>query len=179
MSKVKQQKNWSLYLGLAIPLLMVLFIAVSIYLPRLLDNTPPPTFDFLYTSSTNYYYQNTLDVREGKLIWQKKENQNTKSDNEHNLPPKLYRYDVSEGISKEITFTEAEDFLIDSRNMAADGYEVTSSRNRGFFLFDWRSSYNWFLVNGHAAHKLNLHQDKIPYYRFNFLGWIVEQPTKE
>jgi hypothetical protein len=46
------KKNLPLTIGLSIPVLMIVFIAASIYLPRL--SATQPQFSFLYTSGNNY-----------------------------------------------------------------------------------------------------------------------------
>src|SRR3990167_2616746 len=58
------QKNISLWIGLAIPVLMIVFVAAAIYLPRYF--VEPPQYDFVYLVGNNYigdYYE----VRNGVL----------------------------------------------------------------------------------------------------------------
>ena len=54
LEKIKQ--NPSLFIGFAIPIFMVLFIAGVIYLPRILNSTVPPAYDFVYAAGDGVIY---------------------------------------------------------------------------------------------------------------------------
>lgn len=170
-AKDKVAKNWSLILGLSIPLLMTLFIAVSIYLPRFFDNTPPPTINFLYSSNT--YYPHLLEVKNNKLEWEIKENEN-QNNKRSDQPPRIYLHDVVTNKSSELNLEEAQKLTLDSRLDAPDGYIVKQNYNRGFFLFDGNRSRSHHLVNDRSSHKLNLVYQNNYYYNFKFLGWVIE-----
>ena len=165
----KKAKNWSLIIGLSIPVLMVIFIALSVYLPRIFDNTPAPTFNFIYVSE--YSYSHRLIVKENQLQWTENSNSNRSEDNEI---PTIYLHDVKSNKSSEISFTEAQKLVLDAKQNAPDGYSINQNRHRGFFLFDYRSSRNHHLVNGHTSHKIELEYKSNNYYAFNFLGWVIE-----
>lgn len=168
----KVAKNWSLIIGLSIPLLMVLFIAVSIYVPRLFDNTPAPTVNFLYTSA--YSHPHRFEVKDNRLEWIKGSTVNEQYDKSYDSPPRIYLHDVSINKSREISLDDAQKILLDSRSTAPDGYKIERNRHRGFFLFDHRDSNYHYLVNGAAAHKLELEYENNYYYGFNFLAWAIE-----
>ena len=59
------KKNIPLILGLSIPILMILFVAGSIYLPGLFVQ---PKFNFLYAMGDDYYYGRHYSVQNGRLI---------------------------------------------------------------------------------------------------------------
>jgi hypothetical protein len=170
--EIKSTKNWSLIIGLAIPLLMVMFIATSIYTPRLFDNTPAPTVNFLYTSA--YSHPHRLEVRDNRLEWIKGETNNTQQNKAYERPPKIYFHDVKLNSSREIDLESAQKLLLDARNTSPEGYKVEQSRHHGFFIFDHRYSRDRYLVNKHANHKLALEYAGSSYYGFQFLGWVVE-----
>ena len=70
MKQIK--KNIPLVVGLAIPVLMILFVAGSIYIPRLF--APEPKFNFVYSSGEDYYYgslNNYYSVKNGKIVEKK------------------------------------------------------------------------------------------------------------
>ncbi len=165
----KKAKNWSLIIGLSIPVLMVIFIALSVYLPRIFDNTPDPTFNFLYISGNSYSHR--LEVKENQLKWI--ENNQANRDKADDMPT-IFLHDVKSNKSSEISFTEAQKLTLDSRQNAPDGYSVLQNSHHGFFPFDYSRSRNHHLVNGHTAHKLELEYKNNYYYGFNFLGWIIE-----
>ena len=171
-SKNKVAKNWSLILGLSIPFLMVMFIALSIYAPRLFDNTPAPSINFIYTSA--YTHPHRLEVRKNKLEWTKGESANDHQADAYETPPKIYLHDVKKNKSREIDLDEAKNLLLDSSALAPDGYRIEQSRHHGFFLFDYNYSRDRFLVKGHATHKLNLEFENSSYYNFRFLAWEIK-----
>ena len=164
------QRNWSLIIGLAIPVLMTLFIAASIYLPKIFDKTPAATVDFVY--STNRYSPHKLEVINGKLEWEVLENKNNSSHSKQ--MPRIYLHNVTTNSSKELSLEEAKKLFLDNRRRAPDDYVVELNRHRGFFLFDGRSSRRHHLVNGHASQKLDLEYINNYYYNFKFLGWVIE-----
>ncbi|NNC97428.1 MAG: hypothetical protein HKN88_05090 [Gammaproteobacteria bacterium] len=170
--KSRTAKNWSLILGLAIPVLMILFIAVSIYVPQLFDNTPPPSVNFLYTS--DYTHPHSLQVRKNRLEWVKGHTYNEQQDKAYASKPVIYVHDVKTNTSKSIDFEEAQNLLLDAKAIAPDGYKIEQSRRNGWFPFDYHYSRDRYLVNAHAAHKLNLEYTNQSYYGFNFLGWVIE-----
>ena len=102
------KKNITLVLGISIPILMILFVAGSIYLPGLFIK---PHFNFLYASGyDSYYYYNNgyqYSVQNDKLI----KNEIKQPENQNYTPPrveqKLYLYDVAKNESKEISFAQA------------------------------------------------------------------------
>lgn len=165
----KKAKNWSLIIGLAIPVVMVLFIALSVYLPRIFDNTPAPTVNFLYTSGNSYTHR--LEVKDHQLKWVENNNSNREKDDEM---PTIYLHDVKTNTSSEISYADSQKLTLESRQESPDGYKIEQSRRQGFFLFDYRGSREHYLVNGHAAHELKLEYKNNYYYGFNFLGWVIK-----
>ena len=165
----KRAKNWSLIIGLSIPVVMIIFIALSVYLPRFFDNTPAPTFNFLYISGNSYTHR--LEVKDNHLEWIDNNRTGSKKSDDK---PRIYLHDVSTNKNTEISFSGAQKLTLDARQNAPDGYSVKRNSSHGFFLFDHRRSRNHHLVNGHSSHKLELEYKNNYYYGFNFLGWIIE-----
>jgi len=168
----KKPLNWSLIIGLAIPIIMVIFIALSVYLPRIFDSTPAPTVNFLYAENNTYTHK--LKINNNKLQWIKSENSSRKNSD---TMPTIYLHDVGTNRSTEISFEEAQKLFLDSRKESSDGYSLERSRNNGFFIFNYRNSRNHFLVNGRTAHKLNLEHENKYFYRSLFLGWVINEPN--
>ncbi|MDE2439283.1 MAG: hypothetical protein KGN01_07890 [Patescibacteria group bacterium] len=168
------KKNITLIVGISIPVLMILFVAASIYLPGLFVQ---PKYNFLYVSGDDYYYYNQYQysVQNGKLV----RNEITRPEGQ-TYPPqrdvKLYVYDVAKNESKEISFAEAQNLNLDSSNVSPDGFEVTyGSRGDGFFPFFFYSGtdYNNRYLKGHnVSKKLNLQLSGSYYNNFRFIGWI-------
>lgn len=172
------KKNITLVIGISIPILMILFVAGSIYLPGLFIK---PHFNFLYASGDDsyYYYKNgyQYSVQNDKLI----KNEIKQLENQNYNPPrvesKLYLYDVVKNESKEISFADAQNLTLNSSTKSPDDFEVVyGSRGDGFFPFflGGETDYNARYLKGHNVNKkLNLQLNGGSYYNnFRFIGWI-------
>ena len=169
------KKNITLVVGISIPILMILFVAGSIYLPGLFIQ---PKFNFLYVSGDDYYYYNQYQysVQNGKLV----RSEIQQPENRNYQPPgevKLYIYEVAKNESREISFEEAQNLNLDSNNISPDGFEVTYGIcGDGFFpVFFWSErDYSTRYLKGHnVSKKLNLQLNGGSYYNnFRFIGWI-------
>lgn len=165
------KKNITLIVGTSIPILMILFVAGSIYLPGLFVQSK---YNFLYVSGDDYYYyydQYQYSVQNGKLVRseiQRPENQNYQPQRE----VKLYVYDVAKNESKEIFYAEAQNLNLDSNVKSPDGFEIVyGSRGDGFFPSE--RDYNTRYLKGHnVSKKINLQLSGSYYNNFRFIGWI-------
>jgi hypothetical protein len=171
------KKNIALVIGILIPILMILFVAGSIYLPGLFIK---PKFNFLYVSGDDSSYYNNryqYSIQNNKLIENKTEqpqNQNYKSPQ---FESKLYLYDVVKNESKEISFAETQNLDLDSNVKSPDDFEIVyGSRGSGFFLFFYsgETDHDTRYLKGHnVSKKLNLQLNANSYYNnFRFIGWI-------
>ncbi len=172
------KKNITLLLGFSIPILMIMFVAASVYLPGLFIK---PHFNFLYVSADDYYYNynngRQYSVRDGRLV----KTEITPPKNASYKPPrgnaKLYLYDVTKDQSKEISFADAQRLNLDPNLRSPDGFEIVDgSRDYGFFPFfpAGGTNYNARYLKGHGvSKKLHLQLNGTSdYYNFRFLGWI-------
>lgn len=169
------KKNVTLVLGIAIPILMILFVAASIYLPRLFIQ---PHFNFLYVSVDDKHCNNPLQyaVQNNKLVQVKvalpKSCYYSGQD-----PSKLYLYDVAKNESREISFANAQNLNLDPTEKSPEGFQVVyGNRNEGFFsiFFGPSTDYSTLYLTGHnVSKKLNLQLNGPSYYdNFRFLGWV-------
>lgn len=170
------KKNITLVLGISIPILMIVFVAGSIYLPGLFIK---PHFNFLYASGDDYYYysQQRYSVQNGRLVKNEIEQPENQTYNSPQGESKLYFYDVMKNKSREISFEEAQNLTLDSNIKSPDDFEVVyGSRGDGFFPFFWGGGvdYTTRYLKGRAVNKkLNLLLNGSSYYyNFRFLGWI-------
>ncbi|MEK7180580.1 MAG: hypothetical protein AAB706_03825 [Patescibacteria group bacterium] len=164
------KKNITFIVGASIPILMILFVAGSIYLPGIFIK---PKYNFLYLveSSSYYYNKYQYSVQNGALIrseTQRRENPN------YNLPQSkstLYIYDVVKNESKEISFEQTQYLNFDSNAVSPDGFEIVyGSRSNSFFpFFFWsENDYDIRYLKGHnVSKKLQLNGPS-----FRFIGWI-------
>lgn len=174
------RKNASLILGISIPILMIVLIAASIYLPGLFIK---PKFNFLYLSGEfryDYNNQPLYIIENEKLI----KNKITYYEDTYRYytPPKydakFYIYDVTTNESKQVSFEEAQKLTLDSNKKSPDGFEVVyGSRGDGFFPFFYGSETDYetrYLKGNNVSKKLNIQLSRTYsfYNNFNFIGWI-------
>lgn len=174
---MKSKPNISLIVGIAIPILMVVFVACSIYLPGLFIQ---PKQNFLYMTGNNdaYYCNAVFEVHGGKLT-------SVKPQAPYNDPAYVktacdrafHIYDVATNEVKDLTVEEAMALSLDNSPLSSDGFEVVRGGRSGdfMFLFDVGSDYNTMYLRGHnVSRKLNIVRHEYDnYYNFQFLGWIL------
>lgn len=170
---MKTRKNIPLIVGLAIPVLMVLFVAGSIYLPGFFVR---PRFSFLYSTGDSYYSRYQYSLENGKLV-----------ENEVEYPkhevvrskPNLFVYDIVEDKGMAVSFEEAQQLTLNPNSKSPDGFEVDCGRkSTGYFLlfFDsFRDCSSRFIKGRGTSKKLNVQLRGGSDYSFQFLGWLVEE----
>lgn len=180
---MKPRKNISLIIGLSIPVLMIVLVAASIYLPGLF--APSPHVNFLYVIGDHDYYAGQEYVVEQGRLAKQVVNIEVKNYPERYTPPsvsRLFVHDVAMNRSKQISFEEAQGLPLDPSVQSPDGFEVVhGSRGDGLypFFFDHSVDYNtWYLKGHNVSKKLNVEalEDRSYYFRrIRFLGWIGEK----
>lgn len=185
------KQNLTLVLAFSLPVLLIIIVALSTYLPSLFLST---NYNFVYsvcTDGTNYYYyncnnylQNRLVVVNGKLIVNDI-NPTLDSDNDgipdinENYKERIFLHDTEKNESREITTEEAQGLSLNNLVTSPDGISVSSDYSRGaefLFLFDGGSSYRYYLMKGNSKSKLNLISNDDRYYyqdNFQFIGWVL------
>jgi hypothetical protein len=169
-------KNFVLWVTLAIPVLMILFVAGAIYLPH--RGVEAPTHNFVYALrdySDGYDYV----VIEGKLVRREfPDSSRPASEKNVQAPTRFFLHDVAANVSKEITLGEAQKLRLDNSVTSPDGYELKRGGQGGgiFPFFFSEGNYNkQYLVKANRAIELQLKEIGEPYY-YNqvFLGWVME-----
>lgn len=170
------KKNWSLWLAVALPVLMIVFVAASIYVPRLW--APKPQYSFVYVShdtTTNYTVpQYNVHVVNGKITKEVVALDETipATVKQQYIEPRLYRYDAKTGESDDITFEEAKTLKLDDHKQSPDDFSVKQTNGYGG-PFDRGSSPALYLVGHSVSQKLDLRGVTNP-YDFSFVGWVVQ-----
>src|SRR5581483_12138441 len=114
-----KKKNAPLIIGFSIPILMILFVAASIYLPGIFQQ---PRYNFLYSTDGDYYDNQTYSVSNGRLVINP---QPSSYPNSRPYPsPQLYVYNVSPNESRPISLQEAENLNINPNVESPDGYKL-------------------------------------------------------
>jgi hypothetical protein len=175
------RKNLPLVIGLALPVILIIVVALTIYIPGQLVK---PQHDFLYLVGGDYYTQRQYAVENGKLI---KRELPPDLEREKYLPfervrstdVRFYRHDVETNQSQPLAFEEAAQLKLDPSLKSPDGFTIEHGRGGGIFdIFGGGSSYDTFyLRNKQASVALNLEIDSNRYFEWpnNFLGWIIPQ----
>lgn len=170
------KKNWSLWLAVALPVLMIVFVAISIYVPRLW--APKPQYNFVYVShdtTTGYVIpQYAVRVVDGKITKEVVALDETipVTVKQQYVEPHLYVYDMKTGESRSLTFEEAETLKLDDRKQSPDAFFVKQTNGYGG-PFDSGSSPALYIAGHSVSQKLDLRGVTNP-YDFSFVGWVVQ-----
>ena len=164
----EKKKNIPLIVALSIPVLMIVLIATSIYLPALFIK---PKTNFVYSVGGDYCSQIRYSVKSGKII----ENEIEKLENNyacHYRDARLFYYDVERNTSREITLDETNNLTVDDSLKSPDGFEIVpGSYSYDIFFFSGSSYYDKYLKKGAYSRKLNT-IGSTSYYDFKFIGWV-------
>ncbi len=187
------KKNFAILLAFILPVVLIIIVALSTYLPSLFLST---NYNFIYSAcvdGTSYsyggcdnYLQKRYVVVNNKLVINTV-NPNQDSDGDkildinENYTARIFLHDTEKNESREITLEEAQTLSLNSLLTSPDGVTVSShyDRNNGgdfFFFGGGSSSYGYYLTKGKSRDKLNLiNRDDRYYYRdnFQFIGWVL------
>ncbi|MDP2598581.1 MAG: hypothetical protein Q8P49_01995 [Candidatus Liptonbacteria bacterium] len=193
------KKNFSLYIGLAIPVAMILVVAIVVYAPRVLYTVPSPQYDFLYAVGDNVvftaYGRDVYPYPAYKGVWPKYvytvENGKLKR-TEAEIPPsqegvvillediqpKFYIHDTATNKSTQVSFEDAQALTLDTGVRSPDGFEVARGTGGGEvfpFFSGGGSNYNKrYIRKDYYAEELNLNLPS-EYYAEFFLAWVIPQ----
>ena len=149
------RKNLTLWLGITIPILMVVAVAASVYVPRLWAS---PKVDFVYSMmSYSSTYKTTAD---GKMT-------------EKNLTTVYYLHNTAKNTNREIKKVELDKLSLNKSAVSPDGFRVTGNETSNALFGD--SEYGVHYLKGHGAgYKLNLASPTSDRYgyEFKFVGWV-------
>ena len=198
MKNIKQ--NLTLYIGLGIPLAMILFIAVLVYGGSLFNTTPPPAYNFVYATGDSVIYPssgiNTMTypanacakyyyVVTGSKITRVESKVQAdpnfaycKGNQQLDIPPKFYIHDVTADKSTTVTFEDLEKYTLDTSVKSRDGYELVRGSSNNDFMFFGGRNYDpslRYLVKGNHSVKVSLQIPRDAYYGADTpLGWILK-----
>lgn len=200
METLKQ--HITLVIGLAIPFLVVLLIAGAVFVPRWLDQTPPPATDFIYgyglgliyPAYMNPGYNSAYPVPgqvNGKYIYEVVAGKLTRRDAP--LPtegqkdpgfspvvseeePLFYRYSVQSGKSQRLTYAEASALSLISSPKSPDGYSFISGRQGSNFPFGGGyTDGTIYLSKEHHTQKVEFEANTTNQYYYSqnpFIAWV-------
>lgn len=187
---MNNQSKWPVYIAIILPTIFIVGLIGVVFLPQLF--TEKPKYDFIYKVSDrnqlNYGY--SFSVLNGKIAKQ------------YNPPPaytakdltseqlaqyeksagyieKLYLYNVTTDISKQISFEEAEQYVVNSDLVSPDGFALEGANGDGGIItgmFGGSRNYNTlYLKKGFYSKEAKL-QTSVYYYGNQnvLLGWVIK-----
>jgi hypothetical protein len=181
--------NLPLIVGISLPLVFIVIISAVVFLPSFFVK---PQYDFVYTTTDQTYgyygyeqgYKNNYRVDNGKIVLEPVQviiDPSLKKDlivYKGDMPP-LYRYDVKNNTSHEISLKEAQILSFDPGPSSPDGYTVIfENRNDGIFEVFGSNNNNsgLFISKGNAKKRLDglVNNNQYYWYQGNFklIGWI-------
>lgn len=169
------KKNLPLIVGLTLPILLVIIMALVIFIPSININ---PQHNFIYSNEHPFYvnlYQNTYKVEDDKILPEPLPRQ--PGVDKTKPYPVLYIYDVKDDTSHQISLEEAQKYAIDPGPSSPDGYTVDYqySHDGIFEIFGSNNnSSGYFIVKDSGKKKLSgINRDSYSYSGdFKFIGWI-------
>lgn len=190
------KKNFILLLAFLLPVVLIVVIALSTYLPSLFISTK---YNFVYTScsdsSSNYYYpyycnnylQQRYAVINNKIATNPIDmtqdlDKNGVPDFNENYIARIFLHDTEKNESREITLAEAQTLTLNNLLTSPDGVTVSRNYNYNgggdFFIFGGggHSSFGYYLTKGNSKKKVNLINTTDQYYyqnNFQFIGWVL------
>ena len=171
--------NWVLWIGLAIPAITLIFVAIFSYIP----NGFTEKYDFLYYFSDyssgycNYY--DAFSVKDRKISINtnntapiQRECKNVAESDS----PKIYRFNVSTNQRTQISFTDAQRLKIDNNVLSPD--DISVQRGSGYSsgmieLFGGVNNYNTMYLKDGDGKLKKIDLDQINSYNFHFIGWVL------
>lgn len=171
------KNNLPIIFGISIPILMVIFVVLSIYIPQLFIK---PQYNFIYVTGDNNCFVDRKNVQ----IYSVANNKIVKNVSDESFQnciagtmpqPKLFLYNVADNTNTEVLVGGINNLFIDSSQRSPDGFEIVQgSYSGGFFPFYFysHSDYSSRYISGHNfSKKLNI-QPEGSYYNFALLGWV-------
>ena len=167
--------NWSLAVAVSLPVLMVVVVALSIYVP---SRFQPFNGQFLYAVQENGYYGvgTGLQVVQGKL----RETPLTRPPyavNASTPTVQLYLHDIASNQSRDITLEQAKILTLDPGPRSASGLQIefgTQMQGLVPFVIFPSPDYSAVYAKGdRGSLKLNVRTKSGAYFnQFQFIGWV-------
>ncbi|HEY4496888.1 MAG TPA: hypothetical protein VI432_01940 [Candidatus Paceibacterota bacterium] len=190
------KKNIVIILAFSLPVLFILIIFLTTFLPSVFISTD---YNFIYATcaeGTDYYCGNYLQklysIQDERLVVNQVDVDKLVKDLYGEYPPRsgvayssrIFLHDTKSNESKEIEIKEAETLNLNSLLTSPDGVTVSSDYDSGggfFPFFESGSSYGYYLTKGKNKSRLNLVNDDERYYykdSFRFIGWVIPGRNK-
>ncbi|MCA9364891.1 MAG: hypothetical protein KC736_03300 [Candidatus Moranbacteria bacterium] len=186
------RKNFIIVIAFALPIILIIAVALSAYLPSLFLSTQ---YNFIYMSCADtaghysYYrvcenhLKKSYPVIDGKLVVHETDPSTVFNEEkvDKNFTVHIFLHDTEKNESREITLEQARALTLNNLLTSPDGVTISGkyadSAGGPLFLFGGGSqSYNQYLTKGRSHKKLNLINTPNNHYyleNFHFIGWVV------
>lgn len=175
-----KKSNVALILGIAIPLVVIILVAIFAYIPR---TSIDPKYDFLYyfrdytkqyCVSDGFYTVAKGKIKISDVVVPK--GSECRYDLETD-PPKIYRYDAEKGGHYQISFEDAQKLTLDNNVISPDGLSVRRGDyyNAGIFEIFGGTNRNYNQINlvNNSGDTTPIEIGTSNYYDFVFIGWVI------
>lgn len=185
---VDRSTNISLFIGLALPVVMVAIISAVVFFP---SKSLHPTTDFIYvvgsypsytTRNGNDATQHDFSIKNGKIV----DATTTYNDRGAYIPyppekdgtPRFFIHHTSTNTNEEVDLKYLDNFTLSSDRTSPEGLTLTfGKRSYGVFPFFFDSSTDRehaYLSTNKASKEITLISDtSINYYEFQLVGWVT------
>lgn len=181
------KKNPALFIGLMLPLLMILLFAGIPFISSL--TVSAPEYNFIYTIN-NYNPDGKLRVEDGKLIFrvhntwtQAREAPEIFYADVHSKKITRLNFHLAQGEDSLIPPNKSRDFIIegislkklDTSTIAPDGYRIITAPHDNFFslLFFFGNDRRNSLSLSKSSRRVEIPTANQGYYSPRFEGWII------
>ena len=168
------EKKLPFALGLLLPIILVIFVALLSFLPKHLIR---PQYNFLYATGDYFYSPVQYIVKDNHVLMQVRSGQIKSHNNAFSAPEQIYYYDVKQNKAIPITLNQAQKYTLDPHIVSPDGFRIVygSSETAFFplFLYTGNDRSIRFLAKQSYRLRLNLKLIGQFYDNFYFLGWIT------
>lgn len=158
-----------LIIGIGLPILLILFVTVSVYVPSLLVK---PKYDFIYSTGQTYDYN--LNVVNGKITQSPRYTQPYSGGYKTQVEPTYFIYDVNADKKRPISYTQTQAYNLDSSDKSPDGFSVSRNDSGSYsffpFFYGGGNDYGIYLKGKGLNRKIT--DDT---YNFKFLGWVTSE----
>ncbi len=181
MDYKNKKENLILWIGLSIPIIALIFVAIFAYVP----SNFTAEYDFLYylhNDNSDYYYciyDDIYFVKNQKIMITSITDDidfDCKSLTISDLP-KIYRYDVSSDERTVLSFTEATSLRLDNSKLSPDFMSIDNGdyNDMGIFgIFGSSNNYSDLYLKNNKDKMKKINTGSGGYYDFNFIGWVLK-----
>jgi len=184
------KKHGVLILAFALPILLIVVVAISAYIPSRLVKTQ---YDFVYTTcfdGNSYYAYNCSNystteysvIDDVLVVKEISDPQKDLQPYEKRTPPtvRIFLHDTETNLSKEISLKDAQSLKLSGLITSPDGITVSNQYERVpdmIYIFGGgNTTYGYYLTKGNAKSRLNLINNGESYSyqnNFKFIGWVL------